>query len=80
MSGLRSGEVACLWRLPTEGAAFSALGHMVQQYGSDPERLLQPLLRLPGQLRTLSKVVVLADLRAYRHDAVGPGCACVDSI
>ena len=75
---MSKGDISSWWMLNIVSTASVLLMHAARSPGHHPEALYEKLLALAGGLMTFSDRYKVADLPAYRHDALGEVFARLD--
>lgn len=77
---MSNGDMSSWWMLNIVSTANVLLTHSARSPGHHPEALYERLLSLAGGLLTLSDRYQVADLPAYRHDALGEVFGRLDTL
>lgn len=75
-----TGDISSWWMLNIVSTANALLLHCARSPGHHPETLYEKLLSLAGGLMTFSDRYKMADLPAYRHEALGDVFAKLDAV
>ena len=71
-------DIASFWLLHTVNRNFARINHLVKCEPLHPEELYKALAEFCGELQTFSSVYTLADIPAYRHDALHDSLLVLD--